>query len=166
MKLNKTVTLKIPIFLLLTTFALCMFIFTSFSSLDLFKENKNITCRSDMKIIAANASFEGTFTYKLGSERGIANIIGYITSKSGDEYSVERTVLLSFSNYGISPVWTSNNILISKRDSVPLTVADEVFPNFYLKPSEHSDIDMININESSFLFTIAGMPYQYCRKMS
>lgn len=165
MQLNKTVTLKIVTFILLVVFVIFIFIFTHYIPLNMIKSNSNLTCRSDMKINAEDASFEGSFIYKLGTEKGITNIVGNIISASGEEYLVERTVLLSFSNYGFSPVWTSDKVVISNKDSVPLSVADDLFPNIYIKPSEHSDIDMININASSFLITMAGIPYQYCTKI-
>jgi hypothetical protein len=81
-----------------------------------------------------------------------------------DEYTVQRTVLFSLADYGPSPVWMSRQIIVSNRETIPSDVLQKFLPDFYLKNSGVTDIDIFALNKDADLITREGIPYLYCQK--
>jgi hypothetical protein len=124
----------------------------------------NLVCRANLQIVRDNVAFEGILDFKAGNHKGIANINGIVTVSPQEEYTVQRTVLFTHSDYGLSPVWTSRRIVISNRETVPPAILQQVLPDFYLKGSSVSDVDVFVLTNDARLITREGIPYFYCQQ--
>lgn len=124
----------------------------------------DITCRAEFMIKNNDAAFKGVLDLKSGAGKGIANLTGIVSSAAGKEYHLQRTVLYSLVIYGISPVWTSNQIIVSDTENVPEDLLLKVLPAFYLQPAKVTDADAIYLNSQAWLVTKSSIPYIYCKK--
>lgn len=149
-------------------FLACVAILASLAiSLYLPAENENphnLVCRATLQIVRDNASFRGIVDFKSGEGKGIAHINGIIDANPQEDYTVQRTILFTHTDYGLSPVWISRQIVISNRETVPPDVLKQFLPDFYLKNSGVTDIDIFALNKDANLITREGVPYLYCQK--
>ena len=129
-----------------------------------YENPHSIVCRSTLQIVRGNASFRGIVDFKSGDGKGIANINGIINVTPQEEYTVQRTILFTLAEYGLSPVWVSQQIIISNRETVPAAILQQFLPDFYLKNSGVSDIDIFRLNKDAALLTREDIPYLYCQK--
>lgn len=129
-----------------------------------YEDPHSIVCRSTLQIIRDNASFRGIVDFKSGDGKGIAHVNGIINVTPQEEYTVQRTILFTLAEYGLSPVWVSQQIIISNRETAPAAVLQQFLPDFYLKNSGVTDIDIFRLNKDSDLITREGIPYLYCQK--
>lgn len=126
----------------------------------------HLVCRATLQVVRDNTSFRGIVDFKSeeGDGKGIAHINGIINLNPHEEYTVQRTILFTHSDYGLSPVWVSRQIIISNRETSPPGVLQQFLPNFYLKNSDVTDIDIFSLNKEANLITREGIPYLYCQK--
>ncbi|BCG08173.1 MULTISPECIES: hypothetical protein [Buttiauxella] len=148
-------------------FLACLAIATSLALylyLPPINENQhNLVCRANLQIVRNNATFRGIIDFKAGEGKGIAHINGIIDA-APQEYTVQRTILFTHTDYGLSPVWVSRQIVISNRETVPSELLIKFLPDFYLKNSGVTDIDIFTLNKDADLITREGIPYLYCQK--
>lgn len=128
------------------------------------EKQHSLACRATLQIVRDNASFRGIVDFKSGDGKGIAHINGIINVTPQEEYTVQRTILFTRSDYGRSPVWVSRQIIISNRETTPAGVVERFLPDFYLKNSGVTDIDIFALNKDADLITREGIPYLYCQK--
>lgn len=126
----------------------------------------NLVCLANLQVVKDNLSFQGILDFKAANYKGIANIHGIVTVSPHEEYIVQRTVLFTHSDYGLSPVWTSRQIVISNRETVPPAILQQLLPDFYLKGSSVSDVDVFILGDDARLITRSGIPYLYCQQYS
>lgn len=132
--------------------------------LNTHEKQNNLVCRATLQIVRDNASFRGIVDFKSGDDKGIAHVNGIINVTAQEEYTVQRTILFTHSDYGLSPVWVSRQIIISNRETAPAAVLQQFLPDFYLKSSGITDIDIFALNKDADLITREGVPYLYCQK--
>jgi len=92
-------------------------------------ELQDLTCRSAIEIVRNTSSFRGIIDIKTGGSKGIVNIDGIIKDAENNEQTVQRMVLFTQSSYGSSPVWISQKIQISNRETAPASLIHEPHPN-------------------------------------
>lgn len=126
-------------------------------------DQKKITCRADMTIKNTNVTFKGILDFKTGEGKGIANITGTVSSGTGIEYLVQRTVFITLSSYGGNPVWISNEIAVSDVENAPTELLSGTLPDFYLKPSTTTDVNIIPVSKDGWLITKSSIPLLYCK---
>ncbi|AYN29025.1 MULTISPECIES: hypothetical protein [Buttiauxella] len=124
----------------------------------------NLVCRATLQINRDKASFRGIIDFKSGDGKGIAHINGIINVSAQEEYTVQRTILFTHADYGLSPVWVSRQIIVSNRETAPSGVLQQFLPDFYLKSAGVTDIDIFTLNKDADLITREGIPYLYCQK--
>ncbi|MGB7800664.1 hypothetical protein [Buttiauxella sp.] len=124
----------------------------------------NLACRATIQIERDKAAFRGIIDFKSGDGKGIAHINGIINVSAQEEYTVQRTVLFTHTDYGLSPVWVSRQIIISNRETAPSAILQQFLPDFYLKSAGVTDIDIFALNKDADLITREGIPYLYCQK--
>lgn len=124
----------------------------------------NLACRASLQIARDKATFRGIIDFKSGDGKGIAHINGIINVSAQEEYTVQRTILFTHSDYGLSPVWVSRQIIVSNRETAPAGVLQQFLPDFYLKNAGVTDIDIFALNKDADLITREGIPYLYCQK--
>ncbi|GDX05290.1 hypothetical protein RHD99_03870 [Buttiauxella selenatireducens] len=124
----------------------------------------NLACRANLQIVRDKASFRGIIDFKSGDGKGIAHINGIINVSAQEEYTVQRTILFTHADYGLSPVWVSRQIIISNRETTPSGILQQFLPDFYLKSAGVTDIDIFALNKDADLITREGIPYLYCQK--
>ena len=128
------------------------------------ENSHTLACRATLQIVRDKASFRGIVDFKSGDGKGIAHINGIINVTPQEEYTVQRTVLFTLADYGRSPVWVSRQIIISNRETTPAGIVQQFLPDFYLKSSGVTDIDIFALNKDADLITREGIPYLYCQK--
>ena len=121
----------------------------------------NLTCRSAIEIVRNTSSFRGIIDIKTGGSKGIVNIDGIIKDAENNEQTVQRMVLFTQSSYGSSPVWISQKIQISNRETASLI--QELLPDFFLTNTSVSNVDFFALNRETYLITKEGIPYLYCQ---
>ncbi|CAI1174638.1 hypothetical protein [Serratia quinivorans] len=126
-------------------------------------KNQKITCRADMMIKSTDATFNGIMDFKTGEGKGIANISGSVSSGSGKEYIVQRTIFFTLTNYGGNPIWLSNKIVVSDIENAPPELLLTTLPDFYLKPSTISDVNIFPVSKDGWLITKSSIPLLYCK---
>lgn len=124
---------------------------------------QKITCRADMTIKNTYSTFTGILDFKIGKGEGIANITGSVSRGFGTEYLVQRTVFLTLTSYGSNPVWISNKIVVSDVENAPTELLSETLPDFYLKPSTTTDVNIIPVSKNGWLITKSSIPLLYCQ---
>ena len=92
----------------------------------------NLACRATIEIVRDNASFRGIVDIKSGDSKGIVNIDGIIKDANNSEQTVQRMVLFTHSSYGSSPVWVSQKIHISSRETAPAGIIRQLLPQIIL----------------------------------
>lgn len=122
----------------------------------------NVVCRASVQIVRDNVVFRGILDLKAGNGKGVANINGIITEGKMAENTVQRTILFDHSDYGPTPVWVSRQIRISNRETAPADRVQDVLPDFYLKPTSISNVDMFTLSKGARLITKEDIPYLYC----
>lgn len=125
-------------------------------------DSHNFTCRASLQIVREDAIFHGILDLKTGDGKGVANITGIITDEKNIENTVQRTILFKHSDFGPSPIWVSHQILISNRETAPGELVQKVLPDFYLKPTSISNMDMYSLSKGTRLITKEDIPYLYC----
>ncbi|EFR2684437.1 hypothetical protein KCK33_003508 [Salmonella enterica] len=147
---------------------LCLIICITYGFFAYFISNKQpmdkLTCKADIQIIKRGLTFYGLIDYKSSGDKGIVNIAGNIVTADKKEFIVQRTILFSLEVYGVSPIWTSQKILVSNRETASSELLNEALPEFYIHPSQVTDVDVLLINRSSYLITKSGIPYLICNK--
>jgi hypothetical protein len=123
----------------------------------------NLTCRSAIEIVRSTSSFRGIIDIKTGGSKGIVNVDGIIKDASDNEQTVQRMVLFTQSSYGSSPVWISQKIQISNRETAPANLIQELLPDFFLTNTSVSNVDYFALNSTTYLITKEGIPYLYCQ---
>lgn len=93
-------------------------------------ELQDLTCRSAIEIVRNTSSFRGIIDIKTGGSKGIVNIDGIIKDAENNEQTVQRMVLFTQSSYGSSPVWISQKIQISNRETASPALFRNSFPTF------------------------------------
>ena len=126
----------------------------------------NLTCRSAIEIVRNTSSFRGIIDIKTGGSKGIVNIDGIIKDAENNEQTVQRMVLFTQSSYGSSPVWISQKIQISNRETAPASLIQELLPDFFLTNTSVSNVDFFALNSETYLITKEGIPYLYCQNYS
>lgn len=147
-------------------FLVCLAALTSFAlylHLNSHEKQNDLVCRATLQIVRDNASFRGIVDFKSGDDKGIAHVNGIININPQEEYTVQRTILFTHTDYGLSPVWISRQIVISNRETAPSGVIQQFLPDFYLKNSGVTDIDIFALNKDANLITREGIPYLYCQ---
>lgn len=123
----------------------------------------NLSCRSAIEIVRNTSSFRGIIDIKTGGSKGIVNIDGIIKDTENNEQTVQRMVLFTQSSYGSSPVWISQKIQISNRETAPTSLIQELLPDFFLTNTSVSNVDFFALNRETYLITKEGIPYLYCQ---
>jgi hypothetical protein len=136
---------------------------TLYLHLNSHEKQNDLVCRATLQIVRENASFRGIVDFKSGDDKGIAHVNGIINVNPQEEYTVQRTILFTHTDYGLSPVWISRQIVISNRETAPAGVIQQFLPDFYLKNSGVTDIDIFALNKDASLITREGIPYLYCQ---
>ena len=126
-------------------------------------ELHDLTCRSAIEIVRNTSSFRGIIDIKTGGSKGIVNIDGIIKDANNSEQTVQRMVLFTHSSYGSSPVWVSQNIHISNRETAPVSIIQQLLPDFFLTNTSVSNVDLFSLNKETYLITKEGIPYLYCQ---
>ncbi|EGT0639214.1 MULTISPECIES: hypothetical protein [Citrobacter] len=126
-------------------------------------ELHNLTCRSAIEIVRNTSSFRGIIDIKIGGSKGIVNVDGIIKDARNNEQTVQRMVLFTQSSYGSSPVWISQKIQISNRETAPASLIQELLPDFFLTNTSVSNVDYFALNSKTYLITKEGIPYLYCQ---
>jgi hypothetical protein len=126
-------------------------------------EQQKIICRADMMIKSTDSTFNGIMDFKTGEGKGIANITGSVSSGSGMEYLVQRTIFFTLTSYGGNPVWFSNEIVVSDIENAPPELLLKTLPDFYLKPSTISDVNIFPVSKDGWLITKSSIPLLYCK---
>lgn len=116
-----------------------------------------------MTIKNTYSTFTGILDFKIGKGEGIANITGSVSRGFGTEYLVQRTVFLTLTSYGSNPVWISNKIVVSDVENAPTELLSETLPDFYLKPSTTTDVNIIPVSKNGWLITKSSIPLLYCQ---
>lgn len=122
----------------------------------------NLECRARLQIVQDNIAFSGLLDLKTNEDKGIVNINGIITDENHNESTVQRTILFTHMMYGQSPVWTSQQIYISSRETAASPLIQKVLPDFFLKQTGVSDVDLFRLNRQAWLITKEDIPYVYC----
>ncbi|WP_333495279.1 hypothetical protein [Kluyvera sp. CHPC 1.251] len=122
----------------------------------------NFVCRASIQIVREDVVFRGILDLKTGNGKGVANINGIITDEKHVENTVQRTILFKHSDFGPSRIWVSHQILISNRETAPAELVQKVLPDFYLKPTSISNVDMYSLSKGTRLITKEDIPYLYC----
>lgn len=123
----------------------------------------NLACRASIEIVGNTASFRGIIDIKSGDSKGIVNIDGIINDAINNEQTVQRMVLFTHSSYGTSPVWVSQKIHTSNRETAPASLIQQVLPDFFLTNTSVSNVDLFALNNQTYLITKEGIPYLYCQ---
>lgn len=123
----------------------------------------NLACRATIEIVRNTASFRGIIDIKSGDSKGIVNIDGIIKDNANNEQTVQRMVLFTHSSYGSSPVWVSQKIHISSRETAPAGIIRQLLPDFFLTNTSVSNVDLFPLNKETYLITKEGIPYLYCQ---
>ena len=118
---------------------------------------------SAIEIVRNTSSFRGIIDIKTGGSKGIVNIDGIIKDAENNEQTVQRMVLFTQSSYGSSPVWISQKIQISNRETAPASLIQELLPDFFLTNTSVSNVDFFALNRETYLITKEGIPYLYCQ---
>lgn len=127
------------------------------------EEYQKITCRADMTIKNTHSTFNGIMDFKIGQEKGIANIAGSVSNESGNEYIVQRTIFFTLTSYGGTPIWLSNKIVVSDVENSPAALLSGTLPDFYVKPSTVNDVNIIPVSKDGWLITKSSIPLLYCK---
>lgn len=148
----------------LTVFcAMLIYVISLYHDFPNYIHTHNVVCRANIQIMRDGVEFKGIVDIKSDAMKGIANINGFI-SQGGQSYIVDRTVLFTHKDYGVSPIWSSHSIIPSNRETVSASLLDEVLPKFYLQKHSVTEVDVFPINNTAFLITKEGIPYFYCQK--
>ena len=123
----------------------------------------NLACRATIEIVRNTASFRGVIDIKTGDSKGIVNIDGIIKDATNNDQTVQRMVLFTHSSYGSSPVWVSQEIHISNRETAPTSIIQELLPDLFLTNTSISNVDLFAMNSEAYLITKEGIPYLYCQ---
>lgn len=123
----------------------------------------NLSCRAAIEIVRDTASFQGIIDIKSAESNGIVNIDGIIKDAANNEQTVQRMVLFTQDTYGSSPVWVSQKIHISNRETAPASLIQLVLPDFFLSNTSVSNVDLFALNKETYLITKEGIPYLYCQ---
>lgn len=123
----------------------------------------NLSCRAAIDIVRNTASFKGIIDIKSGDTKGIVNIDGIISDATNNEQTVQRMVLFTHSSYGTSPVWVSQKIHVSNRETAPASLIQQILPDFFLTNTSVSNVDLFALNRDTYLITKEGIPYLYCQ---
>lgn len=123
----------------------------------------NLACRATIEIVLNTASFRGVIDIKTGDSKGIVNIDGIIKDATNNDQTVQRMVLFTHSSYGSSPVWVSQEIHISNRETAPTSIIQELLPDLFLTNTSISNVDLFAMNSETYLITKEGIPYLYCQ---
>jgi len=123
----------------------------------------NLACRATIEIVRNTASFRGVIDIKTGDSKGIVNIDGIIKDATNNDQTVQRMVLFTHSSYGSSPVWVSQEIHISNRETAPTSIIQELLPDLFLTNTSISNVDLFAMNSETYLITKEGIPYLYCQ---
>ena len=121
----------------------------------------NLACRATIEIVRNTASFRGVIDIKTGDSKGIVNIDGIIKDATNNDQTVQRMVLFTHSSYGSSPVWVSQEIHISNRETAPTSIIQELLPDLFLTNTSISNVDLFAMNSETYLITKEGIPYLY-----
>ena len=123
----------------------------------------NLACRATIEIVRNTVSFRGVIDIKTGDSKGIVNIDGIIKDATNNDQTVQRMVLFTHSSYGSSPVWVSQEIHISNRETAPTSIIQELLPDLFLTNTSISNVDLFAMNSETYLITKEGIPYLYCQ---
>ena len=123
----------------------------------------NLACRATIEIVRNTASFRGVIDIKTGDSKGIVNIDGIIKDATNNDQTVQRMVLFKNSSYGSRPVWVSQEIHISNRETAPTSIIQELLPDLFLTNTSISNVDLFAMNSETYLITKEGIPYLYCQ---
>lgn len=123
----------------------------------------NLACRATIEVVRNTASFRGVIDIKTGDSKGIVNIDGIIKDATNNDQTVQRMVLFTHSSYGSSPVWVSQEIHISNRETAPTSIIQELLPDLFLTNTSISNVDLFAMNSETYLITKEGIPYLYCQ---
>lgn len=134
-----------------------------FLSFPPYRHTHDLVCRANLRIVRDDVEFKGIVDVKSSGLKGISNINGMIR-KDDQTYTVQRTVLFTHQDYGISPIWTSRTVIPSNRETVTASVLEQILPKFYIEHSSVSNVDIFPINKTAYLITKEGLPYFYCQK--
>lgn len=134
-----------------------------------FSINKNriesFSCKANMVLTRSNNIFRGIVDHKINTKDGIVNVNGFIVTSEGKEYLVKRTIILSMSTHGGSPVWYSSQIVPSAIENVPESLMKLLFTDFFYKPGTIADVDILHLSSDSYLIIKSNMPHAYCSKL-
>lgn len=123
----------------------------------------NLACRATIEIVRDTTTFHGIMDIKTGDSKGIVNVDGIVKDAAKNEQTVQRMVLFTHSSYGSSPVWVSQEIHISNRETAPASIIRQLLPDLFLTNTSVSNVDLFTLNNRTYLITKEGIPYLYCQ---
>ncbi|EOF7416209.1 hypothetical protein DPY73_13955 [Salmonella enterica subsp. enterica] len=138
-------------------------LFVFYLSFPPYLHTHDLTCRANLSIVREGVTFRGVVDIKSAEKKGIVNVNGVVI-KDEQTYVVQRTVLFTRMDYGISPVWTSRMIIPSNGETVSASLLNQILPQFYIEYSNITDVDIFPINNTAYMITKEGYPYLYCQK--
>ncbi|MEG2265593.1 hypothetical protein NMC99_25700 (plasmid) [Citrobacter cronae] len=123
----------------------------------------NLACRATIEIVRDTTTFHGIMDIKTGDSKGIVNVDGIVKDSTKNEQTVQRMVLFTHSSYGSSPVWVSQEIHISNRETASASIIRQLLPDLFLTNTSVSNVDLFALNNRTYLITKEGIPYLYCQ---
>lgn len=123
----------------------------------------NLACRATIEIVRDTTTFHGIMDIKTGDSKGIVNVDGIVKDSTKNEQTVQRMVLFTHSSYGSSPVWVSQEIHISNRETASASIIRQLLPDLFLTNTSVSNVDLFALNSRTYLITKEGIPYLYCQ---
>lgn len=128
------------------------------------KQTFDLTCRGEVQLMREDTVFRGIIDYKSSSEKGIVNLSGFITDPSGRRSVVQRMVLFTRGDFGVSPVFESKKIIVFNPETATMSQMKKVIPDFYLEKDAISDVDIFPAEGDAWLITKSNIPYLYCKE--
>lgn len=136
-------------------------IFAIFTYVNVKKE-RSIICDSSFIIYKDDMQVNLFINYKIFSKGGLVNLSGRVYKSGKFLRNINTKVNFDYIKNGNSYSLHSNNIDVSLFEDSALTSVEGLVPNFYLKNNITWSIEILNQNDTNFLFMSSSTPSFLC----
>lgn len=128
-----------------------------------FSLNKGpINCTADASMYFIEDTLKLTYTIRMNNGDGLIAMLGSLEHNNIETGKISRQTYFDYTTDRYYYHFVSTKTNKSDNDTVPDDVLAKFTPDFFIKPGEVRDFDIIPTNKSGWVFLMHSMPFFQC----
>lgn len=124
--------------------------------------DKPINCTADTAVHLNDDIMKVIYTVRMDKGKGAISMVGTLIQNGRIVGKISRSTKFDYTNRGVSYHLTSTSSLKSNIDTVPNDTLSLYTPDFFIKPRNFRNFDILPTKDGGWLFIMHSIPFFQC----